>query len=664
MSNFGRLSAFMQSYQGGTANLAKIMVAWIWTSVEPGGYGPPPTTGQSVATVLNGSCGWKDYLLTALFAEIGVKARRANFHDVPVQEGHSATELLINGKWMFFDSTFGTYFERRGGGQPLSIAEARSAWPDVVIKKVSLPGWQGTFVDPRTISFRDYATITDTVAHQPKTLNGFDDVVSGELDSIYFGPKASYLDAAGVTTQMPPAGHKFGTYVDTSNKYGWSKIVKSFDASGRLDTTTERMDDGAYRFHDKDLLSQHAWREKTVAISPRNILDWSLTTYDDSTSMAVDYDETRLQDFKSAETHTDATGQADYVRVVYDDGRVVFTENDFANCFAWASHEDRISADGASVVSTIVADGGGIEVVDWTPLARLGTASSDVLSGVGGRAWLRGFDGSDTLIGSDESDRLEGGAGDDTYVLHSRSFVYERPDEGVDTAVIASNGYVLGPNLENLILEAGVVYGTGNELRNMIVGNGGDNILNGQAGDDWLLGLDGSDVLAGGDGRDTLEGGPGSDVLVGGRAADTYIWRTVADASPFAASADVIRDFSRAQGDRIHLATIDANVNAPGNQAFSFIGVQSFSAAGQIHFTWVGGNTIISLNTDADSTAEAVIRLARRQPPTPVGLSFRVGHPSEARAELPCCIAKKVCRRRVGWRVRPERNEGLLCPTD
>jgi Ca2+-binding RTX toxin-like protein len=65
------------------------------------------------------------------------------------------------------------------------------------------------------------------------------------------------------------------------------------------------------------------------------------------------------------------------------------------------------------------------------------------------------------------------------------------------------------------------INGTGNELKNTVVGNRGDNMLSGLAGNDLLQGAEGNDTLLGGSGADTLDGGAGNDVLDGGVGNDT-----------------------------------------------------------------------------------------------------------------------------------------------
>jgi hypothetical protein len=69
----------------------------------------------------------------------------------------------------------------------------------------------------------------------------------------------------------------------------------------------------------------------------------------------------------------------------------------------------------------------------------------------------------------------------------------------------------------------------------------------------------------------------------------------------------VIHDFS---GDLLHLVQIDANLNVATDQAFSFIGTNAFTAAGQVRFFADGaGNTIVEGNMDNILGADFQIEL-------------------------------------------------------
>ena len=605
--DYSELAAYMGSHQSNLLSLAKVIVAWEWTSLLPGGYGSEPSTAQSVPSVLNASCGWRDILLQSLFSDIGVETRRVNFADVPFQANHTATEIKINGRWVFFDATFGIYFENKNG-KPLSISEARSQWPNVVTKQCTLPGWQGKFIDPDTISASSFATKSGTFAYLPQPFTTVTDVICGEFDSLYFGPNATYLQN-NVTAQIPTTGHSWKTINDTADSRNWKEIVQSFDAAGRLDTVSGLNDNGSRWFVDRDTTDKYALAEMQTYVTRRNVFDYSVTSYDDRSKLVINNDDARSESWKSIETHYAFQGSKDYVRIVYDDGRSTVSEWDVVNSFSWKSHTDTFDSSGQILTTTVIDDSGTSRVIDWSAAPHQdGGSGTDNLSGTDGDDLLRGNGGNDYLNGHLGADRLEGGAGNDTYVIDGNDFVFEKAGQGVDT-VVATINYLLGANLENLVLGAGVVYGTGNELGNTIVGNATNNVLSGQAGNDRLRGLAGNDLLVGGSGNDTLEGGAGADTIWGGVGADVFLWRSLAEVGVGSGS-DLIKDFSFASGDRLHLGIIDANPTLAGNQAFEFIGTKGFTGPGQIRCSYSSGDTLILLNTDNDAAAEASIRLA------------------------------------------------------
>lgn len=120
------------------------------------------------------------------------------------------------------------------------------------------------------------------------------------------------------------------------------------------------------------------------------------------------------------------------------------------------------------------------------------------------------------------------------------------------------------------------VAASGNNLDNTINGNTGNNILRGLNGLDILIGGAGADTLLGDGGADVLEGGSGNDRLTGGGEADRFVLRQAPDSRPGSSQRDVITDFLPSQGDRIDLASMDANSRAAGNQAFRWIGAKRF----------------------------------------------------------------------------------------
>jgi hypothetical protein len=76
------------------------------------------------------------------------------------------------------------------------------------------------------------------------------------------------------------------------------------------------------------------------------------------------------------------------------------------------------------------------------------------------------------------------------------------------------------------------------------------------------------------------------------------------------ALADMITDFSHADAEKIQLNLVDANVNAAGDQAFSWIGNGAFTGtAGELGYAVSGGNTWIAADIDGDGGADWYIGL-------------------------------------------------------
>lgn len=129
-------------------------------------------------------------------------------------------------------------------------------------------------------------------------------------------------------------------------------------------------------------------------------------------------------------------------------------------------------------------------------------ASADTVHGGAGNDTLTTGAGEDVLDGGAGADTMTGGAGDDTYLVDDMNdTVVEGAAQGRDT-VESAISYTLPDNVENLTLTGTAIGGTGNALRNTLIGNDADNTLEGGAGDDTLYGGNGDDTLSGGIGDD------------------------------------------------------------------------------------------------------------------------------------------------------------------
>lgn len=189
-----------------------------------------------------------------------------------------------------------------------------------------------------------------------------------------------------------------------------------------------------------------------------------------------------------------------------------------------------------------------------------GLLGNDTLQGAGGMDSLNGGEGSDHLYGGPGNDWLagqssevpqltgswfDGGTGADTmngtryadnYIIDDvGDMIVEYSGPIADSTayrdqVRSSISFVLGSaaaltGLEDLSLTGMAnIDATGNQVGNILQGNGGNNTLDGRNGNDTLIGGAGSDMLYGGGGHDVyhFNRGDGADIIFEtGRGVDT-----------------------------------------------------------------------------------------------------------------------------------------------
>ncbi len=123
-----------------------------------------------------------------------------------------------------------------------------------------------------------------------------------------------------------------------------------------------------------------------------------------------------------------------------------------------------------------------------------------------------------------------------------------------------------------------------------INGGGGNDTLTGGVSSDFLVGGGGNDMLNGGGGNDRFIGGGGNDTMTGGTGADTFIFTG-------APGTDTITDF----------------VSGTDKIDFSAYGITSAN----VTITTAGGNTMLSVDSNKDGTADFQIILTGVGAPAP-----------------------------------------------
>jgi Ca2+-binding RTX toxin-like protein len=236
--------------------------------------------------------------------------------------------------------------------------------------------------------------------------------------------------------------------------------------------------------------------------------------------------------------------------------------------------------------------------VDADQFVGTGNSGANIITGGDLNDTLTGLAGNDQLVGGLGADIMRGGANDDVYFVDDVGDVVDETvagSDGVDR-VESDVSYALGANVENLDLNNNAAEGRGNNLNNVINGNGAANALYGGLGTDTLNGAGGDDLLDGGDGVDTLNGGDANDIIIGGAGNDaidvgggfnTIVYNAVGF------GLDTINSFDSAGG-------------APTNQDridLSGLGVTAANFTQRVFETAEGANTLITIRENGAASA-------------------------------------------------------------
>ena len=270
---------------------------------------------------------------------------------------------------------------------------------------------------------------------------------------------------------------------------------------------------------------------------------------------------------------------------------------------------DTLDGGAGSDTASYYTSAAGVTVDLTAGTAAGGDAQGDTLSGF---EQLSGSQFNDDLTGAADTAALRGWGGDDVLRVGSGSTLTMVLDGGAGRDLLSfwgtSDEHALDLQAHSQFISIEDVHG--GQGTDTFGGNGGANTLKGFGGNDTLFGHGGNDHLDGGAGTDVLLGGSGMDQMTGGGGSDNFWYLTASDSTSSAAGRDLITDFSPAQGDRIRLWQVDANTRLAGDQAFTFIDNRAFTGvAGQLHYWYDSGQTIVSGDTNGDKLADFAIAL-------------------------------------------------------
>lgn len=150
-----------------------------------------------------------------------------------------------------------------------------------------------------------------------------------------------------------------------------------------------------------------------------------------------------------------------------------------------------------------------------------GGTGNDRLYGEAGNDTLQGGDGLDILVGGDGSDSLDGGADNDVLIGDGQGDLQSVIEDAVNAETFRDFLDLKSPEeLESYMSR----FETEHDGNDTLEGGDGDDLLFGMGGDDQLDGGAGDDILIGGSGNDFLDGGTGEDAIFGGAGNDIIVY--------------------------------------------------------------------------------------------------------------------------------------------
>jgi Ca2+-binding RTX toxin-like protein len=143
-----------------------------------------------------------------------------------------------------------------------------------------------------------------------------------------------------------------------------------------------------------------------------------------------------------------------------------------------------------------------------------------------------------------------------------------------------------------------------------LVGTNSHDRLLGTAGKDVIALKNGADLVYAHGGDDIIKGGGGKDWMFGQSGSDVFVYISLKDSRAGEANRDEILDWASG-ADMIDLRRIDADTTQAGNQAFSWIGLKSYSGtAGELRYVTDGSfYSMIGGDVDGDRKSDFHIEI-------------------------------------------------------
>ena len=143
-----------------------------------------------------------------------------------------------------------------------------------------------------------------------------------------------------------------------------------------------------------------------------------------------------------------------------------------------------------------------------------------------------------------------------------------------------------------------------------IFGTFGADDITGTDASERIFGLLGADDIMAGAGNDTIWGGSGADFMWGEAGADTFAFDFARESPYKARKFDVLMDFNSAEGDKIDLSAMDANLLRFGNQTFRFEGSgDGWAGRGRIDYNFANGDTRVFGYVDRDKSPDFYLEI-------------------------------------------------------